>query len=69
MRRANIHTIDNIIMTHSATFCTVFPEQETEDDAVWPYVLVEVILSLLEQAIAKFGRTKMPVETSDQVPC
>jgi hypothetical protein len=43
VRRANIHTLDNIVMTHGATFMT-----EDEEDDVWPFVLDDVVLGMLE---------------------
>jgi len=52
VRRANIHTLNNIVMTHGATFMT-----EDEEDDVWPFVLDEVVLGMLEQSINRLNST------------
>lgn len=59
VRRANIHTLDNIVMTHGATFMT----EEDEDD-VWPFVLDEVVLGMLEQAINRLESNQQVAEES-----
>ena len=50
VRRANTHTIDNIVMTHAATFSD---STETGEDTVWPFVLDDVVLGLFEESILK----------------
>lgn len=43
VRRANIHTLENIVMTHGVTF-----QSETdEDDGVWSFVFEDVVLGML----------------------
>jgi hypothetical protein len=39
-------------MTHGATFMT-----EEEEDDVWPFVLDEVVLAMLEQSINRLKTT------------
>ena len=54
MRRANIHTLDNIVMTHGITFAT----QDGEEDEVWPLVLDDVMLGMLDQAIGRYEQNQ-----------
>ena len=48
MRRANIITLDNIVMTHGATF--MLPDAADEED-IWRYAVEDVLLGMLEQAL------------------
>lgn len=51
VRRANIHTLENIVMTHGATFSN----ETDEDDGVWPFIFEDVILGMLQQALERFS--------------
>jgi len=42
VRRANIHTLENIVMTHGGTF-----SNDLDDEGVWPFILENVILGML----------------------
>jgi hypothetical protein len=53
VRRANIHTLENIVMTHGATF-----QSETdEDDGVWSFVFEDVVLGMLQHSIEMFSKS------------
>jgi hypothetical protein len=53
VRRANIHTLENIVMTHGATF-----QSETdEDDGVWSFVFEDVVLGMLQLSIEMFSKS------------
>jgi len=52
VRRANIHTLENIVMTHGATFSG----ETDEDDSVWSFVFENVVLGMLQQAITMFSK-------------
>jgi hypothetical protein len=57
VRRANIHTLDNIVMTHGSTFIA----GDSEEDDIWPYVLDEVMLGMLEHAIGRLEQNQQSV--------
>jgi hypothetical protein len=62
VRRANIHTLDNIVMTHGNTFsCDM-----DDDDGVWPFVFEKVILGMLRQAIDMFSKSSKGNKDTDQ---
>lgn len=48
VRYTNIHTLENIIMTHGASFPT------SSDSSVWSKILLDVILAMLTQAVDKY---------------
>jgi hypothetical protein len=50
VRRANIHTLENIVMTHGGTF-----SNDLDDDGVWPFILENVILGMLSLSIERFS--------------
>ena len=42
-------TLDNIVMTHGPTFMST----EMEEEEIWPFVLDDVVLGMLEQSIQR----------------
>lgn len=60
VRRANTHTIDNIVMTHAATFSD--STADAGEDTVWPFVLDDVVLGLFEESILKLEQNKSQAE-------